>query len=95
MNTSPFKMISDVFQPRYRVNFCIAKPDGSILLTLSDAKGVAVKRYILADQWRDRSKLERLIQSLCFSLAIERGEINVIKSGASDKALAAAMQPGV
>lgn len=77
MNSSPFKMISDVFQPRYRVNFCIQKPDGSILLTLSDAQGVAVKRYIQADQWRNREKLERLIQSLCFTLAIERGEIQV------------------
>ncbi len=77
MNSSPFKRISDVFQPRYRVNFCIEKPDGSILLTLSDAQGVVVKRYIRADQWRDRDKLERLIQSLCFSVAIERGEISV------------------
>ncbi|MFC3606590.1 DUF3509 domain-containing protein [Stutzerimonas tarimensis] len=90
MSISPFKMISDVFQPRYNVNFCIEKPDGSILLTLTDAQGVAVKRYILAEQWRDRSKLERLIQSLCFSLAIERGEINVLKAGRPDNTQASA-----
>ncbi|MCJ0975806.1 DUF3509 domain-containing protein [Pseudomonas sp. PS1] len=71
---SPFKKISDVFQPHYSVNFSIEKPDGSILLTLTDASGVAVKRYIASSQWRDEQQLERLITSLQFSLAIERGE---------------------
>lgn len=71
---SPFKKISDVFQPDYFVNFCIQKPDGSILLTLTDAAGVAVKRFISADQWRDAQQLDRLITSLQFSLAIERGD---------------------
>lgn len=71
---SPFKKISDVFQPNYSVNFSIEKPDGSILLTLTDATGVAVKRFISANQWRDQQQVERLIISLQFSLAIERGE---------------------
>ena len=71
---SPSKKISDVFQPNYSVNFSIEKPDGSILLTLTDAAGVAVKRFISASQWRDQQQLERLITSLQFSLAIERGE---------------------
>ncbi|MFL9811913.1 DUF3509 domain-containing protein [Stutzerimonas sp. VN223-3] len=70
---SPFKKISDVFQPGYSVNFSIEKPDGSILLTLTDSAGVAVKRFISANQWRDQQQLERLITSLQFSLAIERG----------------------
>lgn len=70
---SPFKKISDVFQPEYNVNFSIEKPDGSILLTLTDATGVAVKRFISTNQWRDQQQLERLITSLRFSLAIERG----------------------
>ena len=72
--SSPFKKISDVFQPRYSVNFSIAKLDGSILLTLTDAGGVAVKRFISSAQWRDQQQLERLISSLQFSLAIERGD---------------------
>ena len=71
---SPFKKISDVFQPEYNVNFSIEKPDGSILLTLTDATGVAVKRFSSTNQWRDQQQLERLITSLQFSLAIERGE---------------------
>ncbi|EME00683.1 DUF3509 domain-containing protein [Pseudomonas stutzeri] len=72
--TSPFQKISDVFRPRYNVNFSIEKPDGSILLTLTGSEGVAVKRYISADQWRDQQQLQRLITSLQVSLAIERGE---------------------
>lgn len=71
---SPFQKISNVFQPQYFVNFSIQKADGSILLTLTDAAGVAVKRFISASQWRDEQQLERLITSLQFSLAIERGE---------------------
>ncbi|WP_417781667.1 DUF3509 domain-containing protein [Stutzerimonas xanthomarina] len=71
---SPFKKISDVFQPNYTVNFSIQKPDGSILLTLTDTMGVAVKRFISSSQWRDQQQLERLITSLQFSLAMERGE---------------------
>ncbi len=72
--TSPFQKISDVFRPRYNVNFSIEKPDGSILLTLTGAEGVAVKRFISAEQWRDQQQLQRLITSLQVSLAIERGE---------------------
>ncbi|MHB0763120.1 DUF3509 domain-containing protein [Stutzerimonas sp. NM35] len=71
---SPFKQISDVFQPDYCVNFSIEKPDGSILLTLTDTAGVAVKRFISTRQWRDQQQLERLITSLQFSLAIERSQ---------------------
>ena len=70
---NPFKRISDVFQPDYNVNFCIEKPDGTILLTLTDAAGVAVKRFISASQWRDQQQLEQLITSLHYCLAIERG----------------------
>ncbi|EWC42969.1 DUF3509 domain-containing protein [Stutzerimonas stutzeri] len=72
--TSPFQKISDVFRPRYNVNFSIEKPDGSILLTLTGAQGVAVKRYISTEQWQDQQQLQRLITSLQFSLAIEHGE---------------------
>lgn len=71
---SPFKKISDVFQPDYNVNFSIAKPDGSILLTLTGETGVAVKRFISSSQWRDQKQLERLITSLQISIAIERGD---------------------
>lgn len=73
---SPFQKISDVFQPNYSVNFSIEKPDGSILLTLTDTAGVAVKRFISSAQWRDQQQLERLITSLQLSLAIERGEFS-------------------
>src|SRR5690606_38324840 len=71
---SPFKKIGHVFQPNYSGNFSNQKPDGSILLTLTDTAGVAVKRFISSTQWRGQHQLERLITSLQLSLAIERGE---------------------
>lgn len=70
---SPFNTISDVFQPGYSVNFSIEKPDGSILLTLTDEAGVTVKRFISGGQWRDQQQLERLITSLQLTLANLRG----------------------
>ncbi len=74
MVTSPFQRISEAFQPRYRVNFSIQNPNGSILLTLSNDDGVRIKRFIMAEQWQNPQKLERLIQSLSCSLAIEHEE---------------------
>ncbi|MCQ4273549.1 MULTISPECIES: DUF3509 domain-containing protein [Pseudomonas] len=71
---SPFQMISDVFQADYYVNFSIERLDGSVLLTLSNDDGVTVKRFISADQWRNREKLERFIMSVQLGLAIENGE---------------------
>ena len=71
--TSPFQKISDVFRPA-TTSTSASKPDGSILLTLTGAEGVAVKRFISAEQWRDQQQLQRLITSLQVSLAIERGE---------------------
>ena len=71
---NPFKRISDVFQPDYCVNFSIEKPGGTIVLTLTDAAGVAIKRFISASQWRDQQQRERLITSLHACLAIERGQ---------------------
>lgn len=70
---NPFTRISDVFQPDYCVNFSIEKPDGTILLPLTDTAGVATKRFISTNQWRDRQQLERLISSLQTCLAIKRG----------------------
>ncbi|WP_286784452.1 MULTISPECIES: DUF3509 domain-containing protein [Pseudomonas] len=71
---SPFQMISEVFQADYYVNFSIERLDGSVLLTLSNDDGVTVKRFIGADQWRNREKLERFIMSVQLGLAIENGE---------------------
>lgn len=68
MNVSPFQMISDAFQARYNVNFCIQKPDGSILLTLTDARGVALQRFIQSEQWQNPLQLEHLIRSLALAV---------------------------
>src|SRR5690606_41601935 len=70
---NPFKRISDVFKPEYNVNFCIEKPDGTILLTLTDAAGVAVKRFVSASQWHDQETLEPLSTRLHYCITHERG----------------------
>ncbi|UFH48617.1 DUF3509 domain-containing protein [Pseudomonas sp. KNUC1026] len=70
---NPFKIISDAFQPDYRVNLSIQGLDGTIMLTLSNAAGVVAKRMISAQQRNDPKRLARLIDSVRFGIAIEQG----------------------
>lgn len=70
---NPFQLITDAFQPRYRVNLSIQGLDGSIMLTLSDESGVIAKRLISAAQRNDPKRLRRLIESVQFGIAIEQG----------------------
>ncbi len=70
---NPFDLISDAFSPEYRVNLSIERLDGSIMLTLSNDAGVAAKRLITEAQRNDPVRLQRLIDSIRFGLAIEQG----------------------
>lgn len=70
---NPFQLINDAFQPRYRVNLSIQHLDGSIMLTLSDDDGVVAKRLISAAQRNDPKRLQRLIESVQWGIAIEQG----------------------
>ncbi|PVZ16004.1 MULTISPECIES: DUF3509 domain-containing protein [unclassified Pseudomonas] len=70
---NPFKIITDAFQPEYRVNLSIQGLDGTIMLTLSNAQGVVAKRLISAQQRNDPKRLARLIDSVRFGIAIEQG----------------------
>lgn len=70
---NPFKIITDAFQPEYRVNLSIQGLDGTIMLTLSNAQGVVAKRLISAEQRNDPKRLARLIDSVRFGIAIEQG----------------------
>lgn len=70
---NPFQRITDAFQPEYRVNLSIQGLDGSIVLTLSNARGVVAKRMISAAQRNDPRRLKRLIESIQFGIAIEQG----------------------
>ncbi|RMS07726.1 hypothetical protein ALP73_03680 [Pseudomonas coronafaciens pv. garcae] len=71
---NPFQMITDTFHPDYRVNLSIQGLDGSIMLTLSNECGVVAKRLISAAQRNDPQRLRKLIESVQFGIAIERGE---------------------
>lgn len=70
---NPFQALSDAFQPEYRVNLSIQRLDGSIMLTLSNERGVAAKRMITAEQRNDPKRMRRLIESIKFGMAIEQG----------------------
>ena len=70
---NPFQIITDTFTPQYRVNLSIQRLDGSIMLTLSDETGVVAKRMISAEQRNDPQRLQRLVQSIQFGIAIEQG----------------------
>ena len=71
---NPFQMITDTFHPDYRVNLSIQGLDGSIMLTLSNECGVVAKRLISAAQRNDPQRLRKLIESVQFGIAIERGD---------------------
>ncbi len=70
---NPFQQITDAFHPDYRVNLSIQGLDGSIMLTLSNETGVVAKRLISAAQRNDPKRLNRLIESVQFGIAIEQG----------------------
>jgi len=71
---NPFQQISAAFSAQYRVNLSIESLDGSIMLTLSDDDGAIVaKRLISPAQRNDPKRLDRLIDSVKFGIAIEQG----------------------
>ncbi|WP_462381617.1 DUF3509 domain-containing protein [Pseudomonas sp. Marseille-QA0892] len=93
---NPFKILTQAFQADYRVNFSVERLDGSIMLTLSDEDGLVAKRMISAPVLKDIHQLDRLIQSVRFGIAIERGHTapqmltTMIEGGAFDHVRAAA-----
>ncbi|WP_397449703.1 DUF3509 domain-containing protein [Pseudomonas sp. NA-150] len=70
---NPFQQITDAFQPEYRVNLSIQGAGGCIMLTLSNESGVVAKRLISTAQRNDPKRLQRLIESVQFGIAIEQG----------------------
>lgn len=70
---NPFQLITDAFQPQYRVNLSIQSLEGSIMLTLSNETGVVAKRLISAAQRNEPKRMRRLIESVQFGIAIEQG----------------------
>lgn len=83
---NPFQMITDTFHPDYRVNLSIQGLDGSIMLTLSNERGVVAKRLISAAQRNDPQRLRKLIESVQFGIAIERGDSIKILAAMTDGA---------
>lgn len=61
-DSSPFQLLTEAFQAEYRVNLSLERPDGSIVLTLSNERGVAAKRLIRPAQLHDLEQLQRMIE---------------------------------
>jgi len=70
---SPFQTLSTAFQTEYTVNFCVQGPDGSILMTLSDDTGIALRHLIEGAQWRDPQWLQSCIAAVRDELTSRRG----------------------
>lgn len=70
---NPLQLITDTFAPQYQVNLSIQGLDGSMMLTLSQAGQVVAKRLISLAQRSDPQRIERLVQSIQFGIAIEQG----------------------
>jgi hypothetical protein len=70
---NPFQLITDAFAADYQINLSIQGLDGSIMLTLSNNGRIVAKRMISAEQRNDPVRLKRLVQSIQFGIAIERG----------------------
>ncbi|OEC46809.1 hypothetical protein A7D27_02580 [Pseudomonas sp. 1D4] len=70
---NPFQILTDAFQADYRVNLSLERLDGNIMLTLADDKGVVARRMISPAQRNDPKRLARVIESIRFGIAIEKG----------------------
>ncbi|UXY52047.1 DUF3509 domain-containing protein [Pseudomonas tohonis] len=70
---NPFQILTDAFQADYRVNLSLERLDGNIMLTLADETGVVARRMISPAQRNDPKRLERVIESIRFGIAIEKG----------------------
>jgi hypothetical protein len=70
---NPFKILSEAFHPEFHVNFSIERLDGSIMLTLTSEKTGVIKRLISPEQRNDPQRLQRLIDSVRFGIAIDAG----------------------
>lgn len=70
---NPFQMLTDAFQAEFRVNLSLVSPDGGILLTLTNERGVAARRMISVAQRNDPVRLQRVIESIRLGIAIESG----------------------
>ncbi|MDL5596323.1 DUF3509 domain-containing protein [Pseudomonas sp. A29(2023)] len=70
---NPFQILTDAFQADYRVNLSLERLDGNIMLTLADDSGVVARRMISPAQRNDPKRLQRVIESIRFGIAIEKG----------------------
>lgn len=71
---NPLQVLTDAFREHYRVSFSMENPDGSIMLTLSHKGAIVARRMVSPAQRREPKRLDSLIQSIRFGIAIDSGQ---------------------
>jgi len=81
MAMSPLQSIAQAFEADFSINFLIENLEGSVTLVLTDQKGSKIRRIITAEQLADPARVQRVIDTIRFGLAIDAGQgISVMKA---------------
>lgn len=70
----PLQYLRDSFKDEWRTRFSAERPDGGLVLTLYDERGAVVRRALTGRQLGDEREVRRLVRSIRFGLAIDRGQ---------------------
>ncbi len=70
---NPFKFVSESFKDEYQVRFYIERMDGGVTLSLFNEQGVVARRALSGEQLADEARLQQVVQSIRFGLAIDSG----------------------
>ena len=93
---NPFDQINRAFAHDYCVNLRIVGLDGSIMLTLSDASGIAVKHLIPPAQRNDPLRLQRVIDSIQSGLTTGGDDtLQALANLSEQRALSGTAQPAL
>jgi hypothetical protein len=81
MAVSPLQSIAHAFEADFIINFLIENLEGSVTLILTDKNGSKIRRIITAEQLADPAKVQRVIDTIRFGMAIDAGQgISVMKA---------------
>lgn len=61
------------FKDHYEVRVTLERMHGGLTLTLANQRGLVARRVVSNAQLADRQKLERVVQSIRFGMAIDAG----------------------
>ena len=91
----PYRYLRLAFADDFRVCFSPQRADGSRLLVLCDRQNRLIRRRLSARELQDPDALRRLIRSIRFGIAIERGQalLWLVRTDAVDRNACSARDP--